>query len=160
MAGVNSAEIPDDPIAKPQPPTGVSDQATPPPAERRRFSRRPVDLPAVVNILVEEMTFSPFHFECVCQNISRSGALVIVRDLRKDQFVQMIRRPRYVRIGVQPPDSETLITLFGKLIWFDFKETPDGTVCKLASSFEPMKDETIEALDRCLEWLADQADSK
>ena len=155
------AEITGDAERQQDPPAGLqaarSDtdaRANGSPAERRRHPRHAVDAPAIVQILIEEATFSPFRFECVCQNISRSGALLVVRDLAKEIYLQMIRRPRFVRLGFNLPGRAKPIWLFGKLVWYDFKQLPEGTVCKLASSFEARNDEYSEELERYLESLA------
>jgi hypothetical protein len=112
--------------------------------------RRNIGLSVSVHVLVEEETFSPFQFEGECQEISRSGALIAIRDLTKEAYVKMIQHPRYVRAVCQLPETEQPVTLFGKLVGFDFKEEGGSSICRLAMAFEPMKEEVVTALDRFL----------
>jgi hypothetical protein len=121
--------------------------------ERRAQPRHVANLPVTVQVLVEEQTFSPFVFDGVCDNISRSGALVAVRDLSKNTYTTLIQRRRFIRVSGHLPGRETPITLFGKLIWFDFQDVPGSSMCKLAMSFEPMKDDVAEALDEYLQSI-------
>jgi ribosomal protein L36 len=119
-------------------------------AERRKHPRHIADTPVTVRVLVEEETFSPFVFEGLCENASRSGALVTVSDMTPDVYRKLIRRPRYVRIICQKAGHEQTLTLFGKLIWYDFRDDQETTICKLAMAFEPMQDELAEAFERYL----------
>jgi len=128
-------------------------QGKPVSVERRRHSRRLVHLPVTVHVLVEEETFSPFTFQGVCENISVSGALMAVRDLSKATYVKLIQRPRYIRLACRLPGHDQPVQLFGKLIWFDFQEQPGQSICKLATAFEPIKEEVRETLERYIESL-------
>jgi len=115
--------------------------------------RRNVGLAVMVQVLVEEETFSPFAFMGTCQDISRTGALIIVRDLTRESYVKMIQRPRYVRTACQLPGVEQPVTLFGRLVGYDYKAEAASSVCRLAIAFEPMKNEVVAALDRFLASL-------
>jgi len=121
--------------------------------ERRKHPRFQLELPARINVLLEELTFSPLQFEGTFLNISRAGALAVVRGLTKEAYIKMIQRPRYVRAVCQLPESEKPITLFGKLVWYDYQSEAGGSVCRLAITFEQMREEVCAALDRGIELL-------
>ncbi len=119
--------------------------------ERRRYPRVSIRIPVRVFVLVEEITFSPFQYDGYFINLSRSGALAVIRDVPREDYARMIQKRRYVRVSCRFPGSDQPVMLFGKLIWYDFQEEPTGSVFRLALTFEPMKDEVYEALDRYLE---------
>jgi len=123
--------------------------------ERRRHPRHPLGAPVKVRILVEEETFTPLIFEGVCENISRSGALVTVSAMSGKAYRKLIRRPRFVRVMNLPPDEPKSLSLFGKLIWYDYQDDQDQSVCKLAIAFEPMEEPAALALEEYLETLRD-----
>ncbi|MCX8036467.1 MAG: PilZ domain-containing protein [Candidatus Sumerlaeia bacterium] len=119
--------------------------------ERRGHPRVSVRIPVRIFVLVEEITFSPFQYDGYMINISRSGALAIIQDVSREEYARMIQKRRYVRVSCRFPGTDQPVMLFGKLIWYDFQEEPTGSVFRLALTFEPMKDEVYEALDRYLE---------
>lgn len=118
--------------------------------ERRKHPRFTVQVPATVRVIVEEQTFSPYQFDGTCQNLSRSGALLIIADMPRATYLTLIQRPRYVRFTCRLPGQEENITLFGKLVWYDWQGGTPKPTCKLAIAFEPMKEETVGRLDRFL----------
>ncbi len=119
--------------------------------ERRGHPRVSIRIPVCVFVLVEEVTFSPFQYEGYFINLSRSGALAVIRDVSREDYTRMIQKRRFVRVSCRFPGSDQPVMLFGKLIWYDFQEEPSGSVFRLALTFEPMKDDAYEALDRYLE---------
>jgi hypothetical protein len=121
--------------------------------ERRRHPRHPLGAPVKVRILVEEETFTPLIFEGVCENISRSGALVTVHGMSGKSYRKLIRRPRFVRVMNLPPGEPKSLSLFGKLIWYDYQDDQEKSVCKLAIAFEPMEEPAGSALEQYLETL-------
>jgi len=120
------------------------------PAQNPKQRWANVELPMTVHILVEEETFSPFVFDGTCQDINRTGALILVRDLTKESYAKMIHKPRYVRATCQLPGAEQPIMFFGKLVGYDYKSDATSSICKLAVAFEPMKNEDAVVLDRYL----------
>lgn len=123
--------------------------------ERRRFPRYHVGIPVKVRVLVEEQTFSPFSFAATCDNLSRSGALVTAREFPRDKFVLLIRHPRYVRITCTVPISEKTLVLFGKVVWYDYKEADPNSPCKLGVNFERMKPDDMVLLQQYIGSIAD-----
>lgn len=122
--------------------------------ERRRVRRFDVELPVTVRILVEEQTFSPFSFEGVCSNISGSGALAKVRDMTMETYKLLIHRSRYVRLTCNPEGREKPLLLFGKVVWYDYKEAPAPSICQLGINFEQMEDDVVRDLESYLETLS------
>jgi hypothetical protein len=133
-------------------------EAPPAGEERRRLPRVQVGSPVTVRILVEEQTFSPFQFEGRCENLSRSGALATVQGLTKDTYRLLIQRPRFVRITTDVPGREQPLVLFGKIVWYNFREDPPTPVCELGVSFESMQEESIAALEQYIRRAANPGD--
>jgi len=129
-------------------------------SERRRHARRSIALAVRVFVLMEELTFSPLQFEGTVLNLSRGGALASVRGLPREHYQKLIHRPRFVRLSCPFPGTEKPVLLFGKLVWYDFQEDSDGSLCRLALTFEPMSKEILAALDRYLESLVGGPDSQ
>jgi len=136
----------------------VPDAEEPRPEAPRAF-RASVRIPVKVRVLVEERTFSPFHYDGTCENISASGALVVVRNLFKNDYLTLIQRPRYIRVICPIPGRDIPLTLFGKIVWFDYRgELPDAE-CKIGVAFEIMKEDATRILQEYLEAVAAQQQS-
>jgi len=131
----------------------AENEAQPSLSERRKHPRRAACTPATVRVLVEEETFSPLVFDGVCENASRSGALLTVPGMSGAVYGKLIHRPRYVRVSLGQSEHRQPLTVFGKLIWYDYQNDPERPVCKLAIAFEPMKEETAQALEQYLKSL-------
>ena len=139
----------------------VLDLEIPPPGEapkrgieQRRHPRFDYVAPVFIRVLVEEETFNPLRFSGQSCNISRGGILLRVQGLSEEHYKLLIHRQRMVRVHAQIAEAGGEVVFFGKIVWYDFRCTDQGTSCLLGVAFEALPEKAAEVLDGMLAQLA------
>jgi len=124
--------------------------------EKRRNPRFPFLVPVFVRVLIEEETFNPLRFPGQASNISAGGMLVEIEGLSENDYRMLIRRQRMARIHVQIPEAGDAV-FFGKIVWYDYRQTSHGTVCNLGIAFDVLREKEQKLLDGLLARLETDA---
>lgn len=113
--------------------------------ERRRHPRYDFSVPAFVRVLVEEETFNPYRFAARTCNISIGGMMLEIEGMSEDLYKTLIRRQRSARVHLNIPGVQGEVTLFGKIVWYDFRQTAKEATCRTGIAFEqlPEKEQKI-----------------
>jgi len=114
--------------------------------EKRRHPRYPYSVPVFVRVLVEEETFNPLRFPGRTTNISLGGMLVEIEGLSENDYHLLIRRQRMARIHTQVAEGEGELVFFGKIVWYDFRRTSQGTKCYLGVAFDVLREKEQKTL--------------
>jgi len=121
--------------------------------EKRRHPRYDFSVPVFVRVLVEEESFNPLRFSGHARNISAGGILVEVEGLGESDYRLLIRRQRMARVHTQIPEGGGDTVFFGKIVWYDYRQTSHGTVCSLGIAFDVLREKEQKLLKELLERL-------
>lgn len=125
--------------------------------EKRRYPRYSYSVPVFVRVLIEEETFNPLRFPGRTSNISAGGMLVEIEGLSENDYRMLIHRQRMARIHTQIPEAGGDTVFFGKIVWYDYRDTSHGPVCNLGIAFEVLHEKEQKLLDELLQRLAEAA---
>ncbi len=124
--------------------------------DRRKLHRVCVDVPAHIQIIFPEATFTPVDLRGVISDLTREGCRVMVKELSLSAYRKIMIGPRLCRVFCAFPTLETPARLFGKILNFEVKgKLGDGT-CILGINFGENEDRDWNRLDDFLLFM-DQA---
>jgi hypothetical protein len=127
--------------------------------EQRQHPRYDFFVPVFVRVLIGEETFNPLRFPGHSLNISAGGMMVEIESLPEAAYRKMIRQQRPVRVHMHLPEDKGETVFFGKIVWYDFRQTSAGTSCLLGMQFDALHAKEQEALGKLLEQLAARSSS-
>jgi hypothetical protein len=125
--------------------------------ERRASPRLEIVLPVAVRILVEEETFSPAHHLGCTRNMSETGVLIEIPDIREVQYRHFMRKQRMIRIHVQGLQANRV--LFGRIVWYDYRLTSRGGRLLIGVAFDKLSSEDRTAIAALLRGGNDRSSS-
>ncbi|MBI1292156.1 hypothetical protein GC173_13090 [bacterium] len=111
----------------------------------RRFPRYTCNLPAILDIMVPEQTFSPKNVPAACLDLSRTGCRLTCRKIDSDYYRMLMQELRYVKLEIDLLDGR-LLRLRGKLVWVDYAREESS----LGIMFVSLDEEQLEVLDELL----------
>jgi len=127
-----------------------------PRSERRRYRRYDFSAPVFLRVLIEEETFNPLRFPGRTINISAGGMLVEASGMAENYYRTLIRRPRMVRVHMNVPEADGEVVFFGRIVWYDYRRTSEGEVCRMGIAFDKLDEKAKAVLDRILQELASE----
>lgn len=143
------------PPAPAKPPSPASTTPAPPrkkaaaaPQSRsRELVRRPCSFPAILRLMLPELTFTPIAMPVRVVDLSPTGARLEIAQLDHELYLQAIAEPRYVRLEILVPTAEKL-QVAGRLVWIEH----DATISTVGISISPSREDLAR---ECLpEWDA------
>ncbi len=145
------------PNLKPLRTTGMENQNT----DRRREPRFSANLPAEVQLLRPEDTFTPMRLPGIISDISERGVRIKVEGLTTRDYLQLIRHRqfRFVRVHCAFPTDPTPARLFGAVVCFDYHGKGPVPTCDLGVSLGENEPVDLEKLRSFVASLRDQTSS-
>ncbi len=121
--------------------------------ERRKIRRIGVDLPANLQILFPEVSFTPLVLKGFARDISREGVRIKVANLTTGDYSRIIRGPRLCRVICVFPAQDAPTRLFGKIINFEIRGKVSEGACVLGVHLGENDKEDLQRLNQFLESL-------
>jgi len=121
--------------------------------ERRPQPRYEFVVPVLVRVMLEEETFHSLPFPGRSRNIAAGGMLVEIEGISENDYKRMIRHNRFVRVHVPISEAGREAVFFGKMVWFDFRRTSKGILCRTDIAFEPLREKEQTMLTELLRQL-------
>lgn len=115
-----------------------------PTAIPRRHARYAVQLDAECKILIPEATFQPHLLPGQTVNLSDLGMKIIISDIGKALFRDMLGGKRYIRVAFKEPFGNKEVKITGKIVWMDYfnpsKQQDELGPCVVGLDFSEGKD--------------------
>lgn len=121
------------------------------PAEKRKYERVSVALPAKFSVLIPEQTFQPVNYDCEVIDLSERGAMVNVQ-LTPENYSMMLQKTRYCKIdfgGID--DLPNRVT--GRAVWLQPQGNNENRIYRIGLFFEDCPPEIVSALKTFVESL-------
>lgn len=124
--------------------------------ERRKHKRLPINCEVLITILIPEKTFSPHTVRGIGMDISESGLKAVTYQLKKKEYLDLLKEVRYAKLDIILPYFDEPIQLTARIVWLDYREkssTKDKPYCSLGFYFHKVPERAKQRLDYALTRL-------